>query len=125
MNKKSFFRNAALCAGAMFVSLGAMAETFDSSVRIQTKTVKYNRAAATTSTGAEDLYSSLNLAVARVCVDPTGPMQVQGRLYAQCRDTALAQAVGSIGIEAVSALHAMDSRVSSPKGSVTTETLNQ
>jgi UrcA family protein len=125
MNKKSYFRNATLCAGAMLISLGAMADTADSSVQVQSKTVKYNRAAATTSVGAEELYSSLNQTVARVCMDSAEPMLLQGRLYAQCRDAALAQAVGTIGIEAVSALHAQDSRVVSPKGSVSTETLSQ
>jgi UrcA family protein len=125
MNKKSYFRNAALCAGAMLVSLGAMAEAADTGVRIQTRTVKYNRAAATTAVGAEQLYNSLNQAVVRACVDSAEPMMVQRQLYAQCRDAALDQAVGSIGIEAVSALHAQNSRTASPRGTVTTGSLNQ
>jgi UrcA family protein len=125
MNKKSYFRNAALCAGAMLISLGAMAEAPDSSVVVQTKTVKYNRAEATTTAGAEQLYGSLNLAVARVCVDSAEPAFLQGAVYAQCRDAALAQAVDEIGIQAVTALHAQDNRVRSPKGSVSTENLNQ
>ena len=125
MNKNSFFRNAALCAGAMLVSLGAMAEAADSSVRIQTRIVKYDHAAATTAAGAEQLYSSLNQAVVRVCVDSAEPMMVQGRLYAQCRDAALDRAVGTVGIEAVSALHAQNSRAAGSRGTVTTGTLNQ
>ena len=125
MNKNSFFRNAVLCAGAMLVSLGAMAEAADSSVRIQTRTVKYDRAAATTAAGAEQLYSSLNQAVVRVCVDSAEPMMVQGHLYAQCRDAALGQAVDTVGIEAVSALHAQTSRTAGSRGTVTTGTLNQ
>jgi UrcA family protein len=125
MNKNSFFRNAVLCAGAMLVSLGAMAEAAESSVRIQTRIVKYDRAAATTAVGAEQLYSSLNQAVVRVCVDSAEPMMVQGRLYAQCRDAALDQAVGTVGIEAVSALHAQNSRAVGSRGTVTTGTLNQ
>ncbi len=125
MNKKSYFRNAALCAGAMLVSLGAMANAPDSSVVVQTKTVKFNRAEATTPTGAVELYSSLNQVVARVCVDSAEPMYLQGAVYAQCRDAALAQAVDDIGIQAVSALHAQDNRSRSPKGTVSTESLNQ
>ena len=125
MNKKSYFRNAALCAGAMLISLGAIAEQADSSVRIQTRTVKYDRAAASTAVGAGELYSSPNQAVGRVCVDSSEAMMVQGRLYAQCRNAALAEAVDTIGIQALSVLHAQDSRVVSPKGTVSTENLSQ
>jgi UrcA family protein len=104
---KHKFRNAAFIAGAM-ISLGAMAQTPDNDVQINTQTVKFNRAEASTPAGAADLYQSLNHAASHVCVDFSAPATLQRGSYSECRDSALAKAVGDVKIEAVSVLHQSD-----------------
>ncbi|HXC58003.1 MAG TPA: UrcA family protein [Steroidobacteraceae bacterium] len=108
-------RSAALLAGAL-ISLGAMAQTPDSDVQVVTTTVKFNRAEASTPTGAADLYHSLNRAAARVCVDHYASAALQRDSYFECRDAALAKAVDQVDISALSALHQGDR---SRKGTVT------
>lgn len=117
MNKPTF--RSALFAGAMILSLGAMAEQQDSSVVVEKTTVKYNRASAATPVGAVELYTTLNNAASRVCVDSSGPLVAQGALFAVCRDAALTRAVSHVGIDAVSDLHAKNDRTRSPQGIVT------
>lgn len=118
MNMKPTFRSA-LVAGAMILSLGAVAGQQDESVTIQKTTVKYNRASAATPVGAVELYSTLNNAASRVCVDSSGPLVAQGALFAVCRDAALTRAVSHVGIDAVSELHAKNDRARAPLGIVT------
>ena len=110
-------RGAALLAGAMMISLGAMAGTTDSVV-VSTTTVKFNRAEASAPAGAIELYDSLNSAAARVCIDPDAMGRLQDESYVTCRDAALAKAVGDVGIEAVSAIYQSD-RARFHKGIVT------
>jgi UrcA family protein len=109
-------RSAALLAGAM-ISLGAMAQTPDSDVAVNTETVKFNRTDAQTAAGAAGLYQSLNQAAAHVCIDPAAPATLQHAEYSECRDTALAKAVVEIAIPAVTALHQNSDR--GRKGTVT------
>lgn len=110
------FRGAALIAGAM-ISLGAMAQTPDGDVQVNTQTVKFNRSDATTPNGAADLYQSLNQAAAHVCIDTHEPATLQSASYSECRDAALAKAVDEVRIDAVSALHQKSER--SRRGVVT------
>jgi UrcA family protein len=109
-------RSAALLAGAM-ISLGAMAQTPDSDVQVSTETVKFNRADAATPAGAAGLYQSLNQAAAHVCINSAEPATLQRAEYSQCRDAALAKAVGDLDISAVTALHQHSDRAR--KGTVT------
>lgn len=97
-------RSAALLAGAL-ISLGAMAQTPDSDVEVTTKIVKFNRAEASTPAGAADLYESLNLAAAHVCVDHYASAALQRESYSECRDAALAKAVDQVDISTLSALY--------------------
>lgn len=113
MNTKFEFRSAALIAGAMF-SLGAMAQSPDSDVQVSSQFVKFNRAEASTPAGAADLYQSLNVAAARVCIDSSTLLQ-RGS-YTECRDAALAKAVDDVKIDAVSVLLQSDR---TRKGTVT------
>jgi len=119
VNKKPTFRSA-LFAGAMILSLGAMAEQQDASVSILKTTVKYNRTAASTPVGAAELYTTLNTAASRVCVDSSGPLVAQGgATFANCRDAALSRAVSTVAIEAVTELHGKNDRSRGPAGVVT------
>lgn len=118
MNKPTF--RSALLAGAMVLSLGAMAEQQDASVLVQKTTVKYNRATAATPVGAVQLYTTLNNAASRTCVDSSGPLVAQGApSFDLCRNAALTSAVSYVGIDAVSQLHAKNDRIRGPQGTVT------
>jgi UrcA family protein len=113
VNTKIKFRSAALIAGAM-ISLGAMAQSPEGDVQVNTQMVKFNRSEASTPAGAADLYQSLNQAAARVCVDSSSLLQ-RGS-YSECRDAALTKAVDDVKIEAVSVLLQTDR---TRKGTVT------
>jgi len=115
VNTNLKLRSAALLAGAL-ISLGAMAQTPDSDVEVVTKTVKFDRAEASTPAGASNLYQSLNQAAAHVCVDHYASAALQSESYAQCRDAALAKAVDQVDISALTALYQGDR---SRKGTVT------
>lgn len=104
-------RIAALLAGAILVSAGAIADSLDDRVVIHSTTVTFDRALASTPAGARDLYAALKLAASRVCVDTSDLLVVQGRLFTACRSAALGQAVSRIDIQALSELHRKDGRV--------------
>jgi UrcA family protein len=72
-------------------------------VQVSTQTIKFNRSDATTSSGAADLYQSLNQAAAHVCLDTSELLQRAS--YSECRDAALTKAVDEVKIDALSALH--------------------
>ena len=99
-------RGAALL-GAMILSATAMAQSPDlaDSVVLQTQTVKFDRAEASTPAGAAQLLGSLNRAAVRVCLDPSAPTALQRAEYSECRDAALQKAVDDVGIDAVAALY--------------------
>jgi UrcA family protein len=102
---KSGTLNAALLAGTMILSFTAMAQEPADSVVLHTQTVRFDRAQATTPAGAAELYNSLQRAAVRVCLAPEAPAGLQRAEYSECRDTALAKAVGDVGIDAVAALY--------------------
>jgi UrcA family protein len=112
---KNVFRGAVLLAGAM-ISMGAMAQSPDGDVQVVTKTVKFNRAEASTPAGAADLYQTLNTVAAHVCVDNYAPAALQRASYSECRNAALAKAVDDVKIDAVTVLLQSDR---TRKGTVT------
>jgi UrcA family protein len=119
VNVKSRKLRAALLAGTMILSFTAMAQEPADSVVLQSQTVRFDRMQAATPAGAQELYSSLQRAAVRVCLDPQAPAGLQRADYAECRDIALAKAVGDVGIDAVAALYQGGDGV--PRGTVTVE----
>lgn len=108
MKSRSVIFGAAALACAACVSAGAMAQApQDSEVAIHTRTVRFDRAAAGTAAGAQDLYGTLDRTASRVCEDNSEPLaaSLHDESYAKCRDDALARAVASVGVPALTAVY--------------------
>jgi UrcA family protein len=97
------YTNKMLLAGAL-ASVVAAGAAFASPVEVPQKTVFYDSVALQTDTGARAVYSRIARAAEEVC--PNAFSLLSSRLVVQCRAQAVAEAVGKIHNQRLSALHA-------------------
>ena len=117
MNIESGMKKVVLIACAT-LSLGATAMA-DEMVVTKTETVKYSKAEAATPVGAVKLYSALQAAASRACVEAGARLSGYGDSHVACKGAALSRAVADVQIDAVTAVFMQDNRSLAKQGTVT------